>query len=95
MIYVPLTQLHQFTVLKDILSNHQSDCCGSISECEQVERLVKSLLAQGIDQEHIVPVLNEIYQYGQNGKYSSDLDNHITTHQTQLTGWIDNINSLF
>ncbi|MEH7583434.1 YtzH-like family protein, partial [Priestia megaterium] len=27
-------------ILKDILSNHQSDCCGTVAECEQVERLI-------------------------------------------------------
>ena len=41
---MPLSHEHQMSLLKDILTNHQTDCCGSVSECEQVERLVKSLM---------------------------------------------------
>ena len=32
---MPINQQHQLEVLKDILVNHQSDCCGTVSECEQ------------------------------------------------------------
>lgn len=92
---MPLSQQHQVTLLKDILMNHQSDCCGSVSECEQVERLVKSLLSQGVANEQIIPVLTEIYQYSQNGKYTSDLDTHITSHQTQLSEWVTNMDDFF
>jgi hypothetical protein len=89
---MPLSQHHQVTLLKDILNNHSSDCCGSVSECEQVERLVKSLLTNGNINEQLIPTLNEVYQYGQNGKYTSDLDNHINTHQVQLSEWVNNMN---
>lgn len=88
---MPLSQQHQVTILKDILTNHQSDCCGSVSECEQVERLVKSLLANGQVSEQIIPILNEIYTYSQNGINTDNLDNHINTHQDQLTSWVDSI----
>ena len=88
---MPLSQQHQVTILKDILTNHQSDCCGSVSECEQVERLVKSLLANGQVSEQIIPILNEIYTYSQNGINTDNLDNHINTHQNQLTSWVDSI----
>ena len=40
---MPINQQHQLEVLKDILVNHQSDCCGTVSECEQLERLIQSL----------------------------------------------------
>lgn len=88
---MPLSQQHQVTILKDILTNHQSDCCGSVSECEQVERLVKSLLANGQVNQQIIPILNEIYTYSQNGKSTDNLDNHINTHQDQLSSWVDSI----
>ena len=89
---MPLSQQHQVTILKDILMNHQSDCCGSVSECEQVERLVKSLLANGQVSEQIIPILNDIYTYSQNGINTDNLDNHINTHQAQLSSWVDSIN---
>lgn len=88
---MPLSQQHQVTILKDILSNHQSDCCGSVSECEQVERLVASLLANGQVNQQIIPILNEIHTYSQSGKTTDNLDNHITTHQDQLSSWVDSI----
>jgi len=88
---MPLSQQHQVTILKDILMNHQSDCCGSVSECEQVERLVKSLLANGQVNEQIIPILNDIYTYSQNGINTDNLDNHINTHQAQLSSWVDSI----
>ena len=88
---MPLSQQHQVTILKDILTNHQSDCCGSVSECEQVERLVKSLLANGQVNEQIIPTLNEIYTYSQNGINTDNLDNHINTHQNQLSSWVNSI----
>jgi len=88
---MPLSQQHQVTILKDILLNHQSDCCGSVSECEQVERLVKSLLANGQVNEQIIPILNEIYTYSQSGKNTDNLDGHIMTHQSQLSNWVDSI----
>ena len=88
---MPLSQQHQVTILKDSLSNHQSDCCGSVSECEQVERLVASLLANGQVNQQIIPILNEIHTYSQRGKTTDNLDNHITTHQDQLSSWVDSI----
>lgn len=92
---MPLSQHNQLTLLTDILNNHQSDCCGSVAECEQVERLVKSLLTNSEVSDDLKPILNEIYQYGQNGKYTSDLDNHITAHQGQLSQWVNNVNEFF
>ena len=43
---MPLSHEHQISLIKDILNNHQTDCCGSVAEYEQVERLVKSLYSQ-------------------------------------------------
>jgi hypothetical protein len=86
--FMPLSHEHQMTILKDILSNHQTDCCGTVSECEQIERLVKSLMGNANIQQHVKDVLPDIYTYGQNGKYSTNLDEHILSHQQQLSQWI-------
>ena len=42
---MPLQYQDQVNLIKDILTNQQSDCCGSVSEYEQLERLIKSLMA--------------------------------------------------
>jgi hypothetical protein len=88
---MPLNYEHQMTILKDILSNQQTDCCGTVSECEQIERLVKSLMTNESVQQQIKNVLPSIYAYGQAGKYSANLDDHILSHQQQLTEWINEL----
>lgn len=71
--------------------NHLEDCCGSVSECEQIGRLVKSLLAKQPMSPDLEPVLMEIYDYCQKGSYTDDLDYHINTHQEQLSQWVGQI----
>ncbi|RFU68727.1 hypothetical protein D0469_11355 [Peribacillus saganii] len=88
---MPLSEKNQAELLKDILNNHQSDCCGSVAECEQVERIVKSLMVNSSVKENVKAVLQEIYSYSQNGINSSDLDQYITSHQGQLSQWVDEI----
>jgi YtzH-like protein len=90
---MPLNHEHQLTILKDILTNHQSDCCGTVSECEQLERLVQSLLSNDQVTDDVKSKLNDVYYYSQSGKYSSDLDQHITNHQNQLSQWVTDIDS--
>ncbi|MED3552917.1 YtzH-like family protein [Cytobacillus praedii] len=89
---MPIDQQDQLNLLKDILSNHQTDCCGSVSECEQLERLVKSLISNPNVDQSAKTVLEDIYKYSQNGINSSQLDNHIEMHQQELSEWVDSIN---
>lgn len=88
---MPISQQDQINLLKDILNNHQLDCCGSVSELEQLERLVKSLLTNTEVNNETKQLLMEIYSYSQNGKYSSDLTEHIENYQPQLHQWVENI----
>ncbi|MFX3623102.1 MAG: YtzH-like family protein [Ectobacillus sp.] len=90
---MPLSHEHQIAVLKDILTNHQCDCCGTVSECEQMERLIKSLMENDSINADMKTMLNDVYYYSQTGKYSSDLDQHINNHQEQLSQWISGIDS--
>ncbi|MDE5052349.1 YtzH-like family protein [Niallia taxi] len=89
---MPLTHEHQLGLLKDILSNHQEDCCGSVSECEQLERLVTSLKVNGNIDQNILPILEEISQYSLRGIHTSNLNDHIEPSQEQLSQWVDGIN---
>ncbi|AMX82565.1 hypothetical protein GS3922_02125 [Geobacillus subterraneus] len=88
---MPLDHSHQLTVLRDILSEHQLDCCGTVSECEQIERLVKSLLANDEVSTNVKQILPNIYAYGQGGKYSPDVNAHISAHQAQLADWVNEL----
>lgn len=91
---MPLSNIDQMNLLKDILNNHQADCCGSVSECEQIQRLVKSLMVQSNTNNELNNVLQDIYHYGQQGVQSKNLDAHIETNQNQLSEWVSNIDSL-
>jgi hypothetical protein len=88
---MPLSHENQVSLLKDILNDHQTDCCGSVAECEQVERLVKSLMVNNNINQNVKAVLEEIYRYSQSGINSSNLDEYITSQQGQLSDWVSEI----
>lgn len=88
---MPLDLQDQVTLLKDILSNHQTDCCGSVSECEQLERLVKSLMVNTQIDQNVKNILEEVYTYSQHGAQTADLDQHILSNQENLSQWVTNI----
>ncbi|MBZ5752013.1 MULTISPECIES: YtzH-like family protein [Metabacillus] len=90
---MPIQYHDQVSLLKDILSEHQSECCGTVAECEQLERVSKSLMANSNTDQNVKGVLENIYYYGQSGKNSSSLDNHIESHNNQLSQWIQDIDS--
>lgn len=88
---MPLSQEHQMNLLKDIINDHQLDCCGSVSECEQLERLVKSLMVHTNINSDVKNILQQIYSYSQDGINSSNLDQHIESHQQELSQWASSI----
>ncbi len=88
---MPISQQDKLNLLKDILSNHQTDCCGSVSECEQLGRLVKSLMVHPSIGDNSLSVLEDIYNYSQNGVNSSQLNAHIEAHQQVLSQWVSDI----
>ncbi|MDF2854456.1 MAG: hypothetical protein K0Q87_307 [Neobacillus sp.] len=90
---LPLQTQDQVSLLKDILNNHQTDCCGSVAECEQLERLVKSLMVNTQIDQNVKSILQEVYDYSQSGTYTADLDQHILSNQDNLSQWVDDIDS--
>ncbi|MFC0270346.1 YtzH-like family protein [Metabacillus herbersteinensis] len=90
---MPIDYHHQVGLLKDILSEHQSDCCGTVAECEQLERVIKSLMVNTQLDQNVKSVLQDIYTYSQSGVNSSELNDHIQSHQGHLSRWINDIDS--
>ncbi|ASB87878.1 YtzH-like family protein [Bacillus sonorensis] len=88
-----LNQENQIDLLKDILSDHQTDCSGTVAECEQVERIIKSLMANTNLDVNLKGVLEDIYLYSQRGRASSSINDHILAHQDRLTQWVEEIDS--
>lgn len=89
---MPLNEQDQINILKDIINNHQMDCCGSVSECEQLERLIKSLMVNNNINYNVKNILEEIYNYSKTGIYTNNLDHHIESHQKQLSQWVNDMN---
>ena len=92
---MPLTLKDQVQLLKDILSSQQLECCGTVAECEQLERLAKSLMANANIDQTRKSTLQEIYRYSQNGKYTQHLNEHIQSHQNSLSQWVSEMDRLF
>ncbi|MBS4173863.1 YtzH-like family protein [Bacillus sp. FJAT-49736] len=90
---MPLSHRDQMTLIKDILSNHQTDACGSVAECEQLKRLVKSLLVNPSINNNIRPILEQVYSYSQDGMNTQHLDDHILSNQNNLSKWVEDMNS--
>ncbi|QDP40913.1 YtzH-like family protein [Radiobacillus deserti] len=87
-----LTVEDQLRVLHDLLSEHREECCGRISECQQIKRIVQSVMAnESIDDQQILQLLPEIYNYGRQGELAQNLDEHITSNQANLQNWVDSI----
>ena len=87
-----LSHRDQVQLLKDILTNHLEDSGGSVSECEQIGRLIKALLVNEEISTSMHPMLMEVYDYCQSGKNTANLDQHINTHQEAISQWVNDIN---
>lgn len=92
---MPLNYTHQMELLRDLLEDHQLDCCGSVSEYEQIERVVQSLLANDNVNQEIKAILEQIYVYGQKGKNTNNSTSHIEMHQNQLSQWVEEIDQTY
>lgn len=88
---MPLTHLHQITMLKDILSEHLSDENGTISEYAQLNRLIESLLINEKVSDDMKLQLQTILTYSQKGETSTNSEEHIAIHHSLITDWIQDI----
>ncbi|WP_067727028.1 YtzH-like family protein [Oceanobacillus damuensis] len=83
---------NQLTLLLDILDEQQIDCCASVSEYQQIKRLVKSMLANdSIADEQLLRLLPDIYNYGRQGESAQSQPDHITLNKNNLDNWISAI----
>ncbi|WP_339228563.1 YtzH-like family protein [Oceanobacillus sp. FSL K6-2867] len=81
---------NQLTLLYDILDEQQADCCASVSEYEQIIRLVESMIKNNsITNEQLLKLLPDIYYYGRQGVSAQNLPDHITAHKKNMDDWIN------
>ncbi|MDX8047472.1 YtzH-like family protein [Gracilibacillus sp. S3-1-1] len=84
-----LTINNQLELLHDLLSLHAEEQCGSASECEQISRLIKVLGNQPQFQHtDLAQLTDAIDQYGIAGATSTNIDNHIQMHQSDIQQWL-------
>ncbi|GAB3065563.1 YtzH-like family protein [Virgibacillus ainsalahensis] len=87
-----LTVNNQLTLLYDLLDEQQADCCGNITEYQQIMRLVQSMLDNNsITDEQLLNLLPDIYNYGRQGEIAPDLPEHITSNKSNIENWISAI----
>jgi len=83
---------NQLILLHDILDEQTLDCFGSVSEYQQINRLVKSMMANNsITDEELQALLPEIYNYAKQGENSSNMEEHIQSNKENLNSWVGTI----
>ncbi|WP_026569656.1 MULTISPECIES: YtzH-like family protein [Sediminibacillus] len=84
---------NQLDLLYDILSEHSEECCGSVAECQQIQRLVKSMIAEeSVTDSALQGHLPAIYDYSRQGELVQNLDDHIESNRENLQQWVNAIN---
>lgn len=83
---------NQLTLLLDLLDEQHADCCATVSEYQQIKRLVRSLMTNNsITNEQLLGLLPDIYNYGRQGESAQNLPDHITLNKNNLNNWISAI----
>lgn len=78
----------QLKLLYDLLEEHLSEFTGSVSEYQQIKRVVQSLISKDkIVDEQLLQVLPEIYNYGLQGESVQSLTEHISTNSKNIESW--------
>lgn len=83
-----LTVHNQLKLLHDILDEQVAEHSGSISEYQQIKRLVQAMMANNkIENEQLLQRLPEIYHYGLQGEVVQCLTEHIVTNKENIEQW--------
>lgn len=83
-----LTVADQLSLLHDLLDEQILESSGSVSEYQQIKRLVKTLIAKNnLTDEQMLQLLPEIYHYGLKGEIAQSLSEHIITNKENIETW--------
>lgn len=90
-----LTVNNQLLLLHDILDEQTADSIGSVSEYQQIKRLVQKLTENNsITDELLLELLPEIYNYGSQGEIAQNSPEHITTNKQNIENWLSAIQQI-
>ncbi|CDQ39272.1 MULTISPECIES: YtzH-like family protein [Virgibacillus] len=80
---------NQLTLLIDLLDEQKGECCGHVSEYQQISRLVQSLMNNNnVTDQELLRILPEIYSYGKDGEIVENIEDHITANDQNLASWL-------
>src|SRR5699024_7137979 len=78
------------TLLHDLLDEQINHKNGSIEEYQQIKRLVRSLVSnEQLDDEQLLQLLPEIYNYGIRGEIAQSLPDHMMDNKDNIETWKD------
>jgi hypothetical protein len=92
--FMPINNQDKIKLLHDLLEDHQLDCCGTTSECEQIARLALSLIENGQLNYEANEMLSQIKEYSMSGSSHPELEAHIKNNQHYLTSWVSSLDQL-
>jgi hypothetical protein len=90
-----LTVNDQLTLLLDLLDEQSGESTATHSEYQQIARLVTSMLDnQTIQDNEVLSMLPQIYEYGKQGESASNVTDHITSNKQNIESWISAIDQI-
>lgn len=84
----------QLNKLYQLLASHQVNHTATISDYQQIKRIVQSLTAnEQIHHEQLSTIFPEIYHYGLQGESVPNLKEHIETNYDSIEKWMETIDT--
>lgn len=78
----------QLRLLHDLLDEQMIDNTGSIAEYQQIKRLIREMASKDkINDEQLLQLLPEIYNYGRQGEIAQNSSDHIITNTDNIENW--------
>lgn len=78
----------QLTLLHDLLDEQMIERSASIAEYQQIKRLIQEMMAKNkINDQQLLQLLPEIYNYGRQGEIAQSLPEHITSNEENIENW--------
>lgn len=92
MIDLPLNIHHQLALMLDILNEQAAYKSGTVSEYEQISRLIQSMMSDpALTDNELKSILPALYDYCKQGAVSTSSEEHITAHKSYLNEWMQTI----
>lgn len=90
-----LTAFDQLNLLNELLEKHKTSNSGSIAEYQEIKSLVQSISTKNkFNDEQLLQLLPEIYNYGLQGELAQSLQEHVSTNKQNIISWTNAIGEI-